>query len=313
MWKNNRNLILGAAALVLLLSAILVVVWTVTHGKQNSEELKATESIPIETVKTDAFSMDYFKFGRGKKTLVILPGLSVQSVMGSADAVADAYQILTEDFTVYLFDRRKELPASYSVHEMAQDTAEAMRALGLENVCLFGTSQGGMTAMDIAIHHPELVQKLVLGSTSACVTEENFRTVEEWISLAKAGNTTDLYLKFGEAIYPQEVFEQYRELLADAAKTVTPDELNRFIILAEGMKGFNVTDDLSKIACPVLVIGSSDDGVLGADATNQIAKHLKDRPDFQMYMYNGYGHAAYDTAPDYKERLLRFFAPESAE
>ena len=94
---------------------------------------------------------------------------------------------------------------------------------------------------------------------------------------------------------------------------MTPDELNRFIILAEGMKGFNVTDDLSKIACPVLVIGSSDDGVLGADATNQIAKHLKDRPDFQMYMYNGYGHAAYDTAPDYKERLLRFFAPESAE
>ena len=102
-------------------------------------------------------------------------------------------------------------------------------------------------------------------------------------------------------------------LLAGAAKTVTPDELNRFIILAEGMKGFNVTDDLSKIACPVLAIGSSDDGVLGADATNQIAKHLKDRPDFQMYMYNGYGHAAYDTAPDYKERLLRFFAPESAE
>lgn len=313
MWKKNWILILGVVMLVLVLFVLLVIGWTVAHKRQDSEVQHTTENIPIETIKTDAFSMDYFKFGRGEKTLVILPGLSVQSVMGSADAVADAYQILTDDFTIYLFDRRKELPASYSIHEMAQDTAEAMRVLGLENVCLFGTSQGGMIAMDIAINHPELVQKLVLGSTSACVTEENYGTVEEWIRLAKAGDATELYLAFGEAVYPREVFEQYRELLSDAAKTVTPDELNRFIILAEGMKGFNVTDDLSKIACPVLTIGSADDQVLGADATAQIAERLKDRPDFEMYMYDGYGHAAYDTAPDYKERLLRFLAPESAE
>ena len=313
MWKKNWILILGVVMLVLVLFVLLVIGWTVAHKRQDSEVQHTTENIPIETIKTDAFSMDYFKFGRGEKTLVILPGLSVQSVMGSADAVADAYQILTDDFTIYLFDRRKELPASYSIHEMAQDTAEAMRVLGLENVCLFGTSQGGMIAMDIAINHPELVQKLVLGSTSACVTEENYGTVEEWIRLAKAGDATELYLAFGDAVYPREVFEQYRELLADAAKTVTPDELNRFIILAEGMKGFNVTDDLSKIACPVLTIGSADDQVLGADATAQIAERLKDRPDFEMYMYDGYGHAAYDTAPDYKERLLRFLAPESAE
>ena len=25
--------------------------------------------------------------------------------------------------------------------------------------------------------------------------------------------------------------------------------------------------------------------------------------------YDGYGHAAYDLAPDYKERLLRLFSP----
>ncbi len=25
-----------------------------------------------------------------------------------------------------------------------------------------------------------------------------------------------------------------------------------------------------------------------------------------MYMYDGYGHAAYDTTLDYKERMLRF-------
>ena len=51
-------------------------------------------SVQIETVKTDSFSMDYFRFGQGENTLVILPGLSVQSVMGFADSVVDAYQVL---------------------------------------------------------------------------------------------------------------------------------------------------------------------------------------------------------------------------
>lgn len=114
------------------------------------------DSIKIETIKTDKFTMDYFRFGEGKETLVILPGLSVQSVMASADAVADAYRPLTDDFTIYLFDRRKELPDSYSVYEMAQDTAEAIQAAGLEHVNLFGASQGGMIAMIITLEHPEL-------------------------------------------------------------------------------------------------------------------------------------------------------------
>ena len=139
----------------------------------------------IETVETSSFEMDYFRFGRGNDTLVILPGLSVQSVMNVADAIATAYRLLADDFTIYIFDRRKSFSAPYTVRMMAHDTCEALRALELDRINLFGTSLGGMTAL-------------------------------------------------------------------------------------------------------------------------QIAERLGARPDFQLHMYDGYGHAAYDTAPDYKERLLRF-------
>ena len=191
--------------------------------------------------------MDYFRFGHGKENFVILPGLSVQSVMGFAESVASAYQILTDDFTVYLFDRRKELPESYPVREMARDTAEVLRTLGLDQVYLFGASQGGMIAMEIAFEYPELVKKLILGSTAACMTDAGYQTVENWIRLAEAGEKTELYLAFGEAIYPKALFESSRDLLTLAAETVTDEELRRFIILAEGMKGFDVLEDLRKI------------------------------------------------------------------
>ena len=264
----------------------------------------------IKTVKTDNFSMDYFKFGQGEETFVILPGLSVQSVMGFAEQVAKAYKVLADNYTVYMFDRRSDLPEKYSIHDMAEDTAEAMKELDLEKVHLFGASQGGMISMDITINHPELVNKLVLGSTTAAVKDEQFRTIEKWIDLAKAGDGEGLYLAFGKEVYPEEVYEQSKELLTEAGKTVTEEEFERFTVLAEGMRGFDLTKDLGKIDCPVLVLGDKTDKVVGAAASEKIAELLADK-DCTFYMYDGYGHAAYDMAPDYKERILEFLANSS--
>ena len=259
-----------------------------------------------ETVKTDDFTMEYFKFGEGDKPLVIIPGLGIQSVMCFADAVADAYRLLTEDYTIYVFERRNELPQSFSVFDTARDTAEAIRAIGLGRVSILGASYGGMASMAASIRYPELVDKMILASTSACVTEEEFKTVDSWISLAKEENAEKLYLAFGEALYPKEIYEKSKDVLIDAAKAVTKEDLERFITLAEGIKGFDVTDDLNLIKCPVFVIGDRQDRVFGAAATENIARYMKKRSDFKFYMYDGYGHAVYDTAPDFKERILNF-------
>ena len=264
----------------------------------------------IETVQTDTFTMDYIRFGRGKMPLVILPGLSVQSVMGSADAIAQAFALLCDDFTIFVFDRRNNLPAVYSIHDMALDTAAALQALRLGPVCLFGASQGGMIAMSIAIEHPELVHCMILGSTAASVTAKQQPLFERWITLAEGGKAEELYLSFGKALYPQSVFDASRELLVSMAKTVTSEELERFTILARALIGFDILRELEGITCPVLVIGDEDDQVLGAYASRQIAGRI---PDCELYMYKGFGHAVYDTAPDYRKRMLRFLARHTAK
>ena len=263
----------------------------------------------IESIQTEKWTMDFCRFGQGKQPLVILPGLSVQRVMGAAEAIETAYRPLTEDFTLYVFERRNNLPPVYTVRDMARDTAEAIRSLRLESVCLFGASQGGMMAMEIALHDPELVRRLMIGSSAARMEPERMRQFETWIQLAEAGDAGKLYLAFGEAIYPEKVFEQSRDLLIEASKTVTDEDLSRFVILAEGMRGFDITDQIQKIACPVLVTGSADDRVLGPDAAAGIAAKPGGPADCELYLYDGFGHAAYDLAPDYKERMLRFFKP----
>ena len=263
--------------------------------------------IEIETVKTDNFSMRFFRFGNGDKTMVILPGLSVQSVMGLASAIRHEYAVMEKDFTVFVFDRREDMPSVYNIHDMAEDTFTAMEKLALHDVYLFGASQGGMMAMDMVINHPGVAAKLALGSTASEVPDERFGLIESWIDLAEKKKSTALYMEFGKAIYPPKLYRKNKLMLAVASKTVTDRDLGRFMILAEGTRGFNVTDRLDEISCPVLVIGSRDDKVLGADSAELIEEMLKDKPNFSVFMYDGYGHAAYDTAPDYRQRLLRFF------
>ena len=96
--KNIRKL------LVIMLASLLLFSGCGTADQEDSQESETEMGGQIETVTTDTFSMEYYKFGHGEEALVILPGLSVQSVMGFASAVEEAYQLLADEYTVYLVD-----------------------------------------------------------------------------------------------------------------------------------------------------------------------------------------------------------------
>ena len=119
----------------------------------------------IGTLKITNGEIEFVKFGNGKKILVILPGLSYDGFFEQAKAIENAYNIFTKDFTVYLIDRNLTPRAGCSVHDIADDTAEALKQLNIESADFFGASLGGMVAQSLAINHPKLVNKLVLGST----------------------------------------------------------------------------------------------------------------------------------------------------
>ena len=258
-------------------------------------------------VKTNGFEMEYFKFGSGDRIFVIVPGLSIQSLIGAKNSVESAYKLLSHDFTAYVFDRRKDIPEDYSIYAMADDTAAVMKELGLKDAYVFGPSQGGMIAQVIAVKYPELIRKLVLGSTSSHVEPDQMTVIEKWIELAAKGDRRGLYQEFGRQIYPADIYEELRAYFDGVAEKVTDEDLHRFIILARAIRNFNMTGELKKINCPVLALGVYEDPVLDSDATMVIAENLDSRPDFSLYMYKGYGHAAFDTAPDYKQRILDFF------
>lgn len=262
------------------------------------------ENVSVKTVSVGDMKMDYVVFGSGEKSFVILPGMSIHSVMGMADAIAEAYKDFAEEYTVYVFDRAKNIQNGYTVKNMAQDTAAAMQTLNISAADVFGASQGGMIAICMAITYPELVHKLILGSTLAKTNDTFSRMTEEWIHLAETKDEEGLLAGFVDNVYSAATLNEYRDMLISSNCGISDEEYQRFIVLAQACRNFDCYDELSGIQCPVLVLGSLGDRVTTVEGSEQIAEVL----GCEIYIYDAaYGHGVYDEAADYKQRCLKFF------
>lgn len=256
------------------------------------------------TVRLKNNEMDYFTFGSGKRQMVILPGMALKSVMNVAEGVASAYRLLSDAFTITVFDRTKFLSENYTLTQLAEDTAEAMQLLSIRDACVFGASQGGVMAMTIAVMHPELVGRLALGSTAARLNPVSEQVMNKWMELAERRDLQGFLDYFISVLYGRDFAEKFGGFIKLSHQDVTEADFERFVILGKTFDTLSIYDKLERIQCPTLVLGAIDDKVLTAQASFEIAQKL----GCACYFYeNKYGHCAFDEAPDYKQRLLDFF------
>lgn len=262
------------------------------------------------TAVTENFSMDYCRFGNGKRVFVIIPGLSIKPVTPLEPVIAGAFAPLADEFTVYLVDRRNNVPEYYSIEEMAEDTVEVLKQLALKDICLYGASQGGMIAQAIAVNHPELVEKLMLGSTASRPNETSSAVIGKWVALAKNKQGEALKTDTINRVYSEAFVKTHSNALVSWIGDISDAEFRKFTSVAAPIATFDIYDRLPEIRCPSLVIGSRGDCVLSGEASIEIAERL----GCELYMYRSeYGHAVYDEASDYVGRLLRFVSAMNSQ
>jgi pimeloyl-ACP methyl ester carboxylesterase len=69
-------------------------------------------------------------------------------------------------FELQAHGRTADIDRPLSIEQMADDTAAALRQLGIEQADIFGYSMGAAVALQVALRHPQLVRKLVFASAS---------------------------------------------------------------------------------------------------------------------------------------------------
>ena len=249
--------------------------------------------------------MSYASFGQGERVFIILPGLSdgLTTVRGKALLLAKPYTAFFDRYTVYMFSRKDEMPVGYSIRDMAADQAEALKRLGIKTASVMGVSQGGMIAQYLAIDHPELVDRLVLAVTAPRVNEIIDGCVGKWIVFVEQRNHKALMIDTAEKSYSEAYLKKYRKIYPIIGAIGKPKDYDRFLVNARAILGFDSSGELNKITCPTLIIGGDEDKTVGVQASYDLHERIAGSA---LHVYHGLGHAAYEEAKDFNQRVFAF-------
>lgn len=250
-------------------------------------------------------TMDYVRFGRGKESLIILPGLGdgLRSVRGTALSMAIIYRLLAKDFTVYLFSRIDPLPENCSTRDMARVQKMAMDELGIAKAHILGVSMGGMIAQWLACDWPESVDKLILTVSSSKPNPILVQSVTQWIAFASQDDFAGLMDSSLRLIYSNRYYQKNRRFLPLAAKFMKPPSYGRFLTSAQACLNHDTSAVLKNIKAPCLAIGGWQDHTLGGKATVELAAAI---PGCKLYMYQNFGHSLYEESKDFLPLVLGF-------
>ena len=249
--------------------------------------------------------MDYIRFGKGARVLVVLPGLGdgLRTVKGTALPMALMYRRFAKQYTVYAFSRREPLAAGMTTRDMAAEQAEAMALLGIDRADILGVSMGGMIAQWLAIDHPHRVGKLILTVTCAEQNPVLRESIREWVDLAKAGDHAGFMDSNLRRIYSERYYRQNKWMAPLIGALTKPKSYDRFFIQAEACLTHDARAELQSIQAQTLVIGGEKDLALGGEASKVLVQHIHGAA---LKMYPQWGHGLYEEAGDFNDQVLRF-------
>jgi pimeloyl-ACP methyl ester carboxylesterase len=220
------------------------------------------------------------------------PLLSLHGGGGSINPESTTIPFLAAEFQVIAMEQMGHgrtadaVDRPFHYHDMAEDTVELMRHLGIERAAVLGYSDGGIIGLDMAIHHPERVTRLVVTGANARTdgyTPENLEFVRT----------------FDPAVEP--VPDAYARLSPDGADH-WPVLLGRLQPMWAAEPDFTL-EQLQRIAAPTLIIVGDRDIVTPEHAVEL----FRTIPDAQLCVVPNAGHGAMP-----KETILAFLLDGAA-
>lgn len=224
--------------------------FTLTACNENKTETKTMTTATTDKLTFDSgysevngLKMYYEIYGQGKPLVLIHGGGStIQSNFGKVIPLfAKNRKVIAVELQAH--GRTSDRNTDLSFEQDADDIATLLKNLNIDKADFFGFSNGGTTTLQIAIRHPEIVNKIVVGS-----------------ALAKRNGVPDWFWDFMK----QAKLENMPEQLKTAYKQVAPDTSGLQVMHdrdAKRMVNFkDISDEqIKSIKAPTLIIIADKD------------------------------------------------------
>ena len=236
----------------------------------------------MPVAKVGEISLCYKVSGKGQPLILITGFASAQNMWyAQVRAFSKQYRVVTFDNRG--FGKSDKPPGPYTTKMMASDTIALMDCLGIERAHIVAGSMGGMIAQEMAIDHPQRVDKLVLFCTTAGgrpwrdVLFDMIEASDPRWNRSKPDLTGARLQKFMVAmasrsfngLFYQVLFTPLVKLQATLGKLEVP------VGQLEAMISHNTLERLDKIQAPTLVLAGGKDRVMPPHSSEVLASGIK--------------------------------------
>lgn len=251
----------------------------------------------MATVHVDGVDLFYKEQGHGP------PLLLIHGAGGYADIWGETFTSLAVAHRVIAYDRRgfrrSTAPAVKDYHRHGEDAAGLLGSLNAGPATVVGWSGGGLTALDLVIHHPELVSSLVLVEPPLHAKKHltvqmarAFIKVQLLRRLRGERAAAATFFRFatshttGGCTFERMPTETQAAMLDTATATMGD--------LDAGTGEYLTMDQIAAISCPVTCLLGELTAPAIANATRRIVESL---PNVKLVEINSAGHAMHFDQP----------------
>jgi len=242
------------------------------YPEQTIESNKESLNFKNGYSEVNGIKMYYEIYGQGKPLVLIHgAGSTIQTSFGRVIPLfSKNRQLICVELQTH--GRTEDRNSGISFEQDADDVAALLKNLNIDKADILGFSNGGNTALQISIRHPQICNKII----GASILLKRDGALPQFWEFIKQGN-----------------FDQMPHAYKDEFMKVNPDSIklmNMFLKCAERMINFkDFTDEqIKSILSPVLLINGDKD----VATSEHVVAMSKLIPNCQLAIIPG-GHGAY--------------------
>jgi pimeloyl-ACP methyl ester carboxylesterase len=267
----------------------------------------------VAFAKNGTVNLHWESFGEGPAVLLVAgQGMTV-------DGWWATIPVLARSFRVIAFDNRGTGGSSrvawpYSVAQMAHDAVAVLDAAGEQHAHVYGISLGSLVAQEVALRHPDRVQALVLGASSAggfaAYKPSPSSFAQTFLVRAGAMGPEEAEWAAVPYTYADKTRRIHPErIVADIAHRVSsPPEPLAYLHQAAAVAAHDAYERLNQMVPPTLVVHGEQDVFVPPANALVLAERI---PGAQLRLWPDAGHMYTIDEPRADREIARFLLHHS--
>lgn len=240
-------------------------------------------------IKINDISIYYEISGPGDAPVLVLSN----GIMMSTASWALQNSVLNQHLRVLLYDCRgmgkSDHPdGSYSMELHVDDLAALLKSLAIPKAHIAGISYGAEISMTFAIRYPEMTDSLIVIDGVSEIHPLLRAQTYPWLIAAERNDPKLLLETSYHMNFSEEWIKANRVFIDSSVDRFAQLDLDAFSRLMEAFYQVDLTEDLSKISAPTLVIVGEKDLIKGREFAEIITQEI---PGSEFVVVPGAGHA----------------------